>query len=71
MEDMKLMCGRCYDYVNHLNTPKCEEKPELRGNLGMYHCPECGAMLIGGIKHMLVCDLCLINQHPRFDRGID
>ena len=33
---------------------KCKEDPtKLKGQpIGMYHCPECGEMLIAGIPHL-------------------
>lgn len=32
---------------------KCPEKPELLAGapLGMYHCPECGCMVLAGLPH--------------------
>lgn len=29
----------------------CPEKPETNDN-GMYHCPYCGIMVIGGVEHI-------------------
>jgi hypothetical protein len=30
----------------------CEHKPELtEGPIGMYHCPECGKMVLAGMPH--------------------
>lgn len=63
-----LMCGRCYDEVLELFEPNCVEKPELRTNLGQYHCPECGAMLLGGLSHFQMCKRCIKRQHPVMDR---
>lgn len=68
------MCGRCYDglgYAEHgveLFTPTCTEKPEdTHGAIGMYHCPDCGAMILAGLPHPLVCARCRDKQHPDFD----
>ena len=38
----------------------CNEKPEaLKGApLGMYHCPDCGAMVLAGIEHPPLCEAC-------------
>ncbi len=65
----KLICGRCYDEVDILYAPICKEKPEeLAGApLGMYHCPDCGAMVLAGVPHPKVCLVCLSKQHPGFD----
>jgi len=33
-------------------TPKrCKYNPKKSGNPGMFHCPECGDMVIGGMAH--------------------
>ena len=58
---MSLMCGRCYDEVEELVSSGCSEKPELLVGqpLGMYHCPDCGAMVLAGIPHPPVCKKCL------------
>ena len=65
----KLICGRCYDEVDELLKPQCNEKPEkLVGTpLGQYHCPDCGAMVIAGIEHPDVCVRCRNRKHPGFD----
>lgn len=65
----KEMCGRCYDEVDELFPAMCAEKPEaLAGQpLGMYHCPDCGAMVIAGLPHPDVCVRCRYLQHPAFD----
>ena len=66
---MKLMCGRCYDLVYKLYPANCKEKPELLlgESIGQYHCPDCGAMLIAGVPHPELCELCLKRIHPIFD----
>jgi len=61
------MCGRCYDFVDEVFPPRCAERPERLTLLGMYHCPDCGAMLIGGLPHPDVCRPCLDERHPHFD----
>lgn len=54
---MSGMCGRCYDTVDELFDSGCNEKPELLVGvpLGMYHCPDCGAMVLAGIPHPPIC----------------
>lgn len=65
------LCSRCYDEVksNELFPPNCEEKPEklIGMPMGMYHCPDCGAMLLAGLEHGWLCKPCLERKHPRFD----
>ena len=65
------MCGRCYEVVSKVFTANCSEKPELlKGQpLGQYHCPDCGAMIIAGIKHPPMCKKCIDRKHPMFDEG--
>lgn len=67
---MATMCGRCYADDVELFVPNCVEKPEDIPSsvpLGMYHCPDCGAMILAGFPHPLLCQLCLKRQHPEFD----
>ena len=61
------LCGRCYD-EGPLEPAPCAEHPEQRdAALGMYHCPECGAMLLGGFPHFPLCHRCATRTHPQFD----
>ena len=64
-----MMCGRCYDEVDELVAPPCSEKPEtlLGLPLGMYHCPDCGAMVMAGIPHPDLCKPCAAGTHQQFD----
>lgn len=66
---MPLRCGRCYDEVDAVFPANCAEKPErlLGAPLGMYHCPDCGAMVIAGVSHWPLCQRCLDRTHPAFD----
>jgi hypothetical protein len=66
---IKPMCCRCYDEADELLPANCAEKPELlRGApLGMYHCPECGAMVLAGVPHGDLCRRCHDRKHPGFD----
>lgn len=66
-EEAAPMCGRCFADNMPLFPAKCAEKPELHTNLGMYHCPECGAMLMGGLPHFDLCQLCNDRHHPNYD----
>lgn len=55
------LCGRCYDdvKVEALVPASCSHNPEkTAGAIGMYHCPECGAMVLAGYPHPMVCALC-------------
>ena len=67
LPDPEKMCGRCYEEVDELFPPNCQEKSEEKGDLGMYHCPDCGAMILGGIPHPRLCKRCLDRKHPMFD----
>lgn len=66
---MKGMCGRCYDIEVEIFPANCAEKPEnLAGAaLGMYHCPDCGAMVLAGMPHPELCRVCIERRHPGFD----
>lgn len=63
-----MMCGRCYEEIETFPA-NCNEKPELlQGQpIGMYHCPDCGAMVLAGIPHPRLCKRCLDRKHPAFD----
>lgn len=63
------VCGRCYEETDKLYNSNCNEKPEslLGQPLGMYHCPDCGAMVIAGIPHPELCLACSKRLHPGFD----
>jgi len=69
MSSFKIMCGRCLECVDEVFDVTCTEKPEflLGAPIGQYHCPECGTMLIAGIKHPKVCLRCLEKRHPGLD----
>ena len=65
----KGICGRCYDAAD-VFPANCDEKPEalLGQPIGMYHCPDCGAMVMAGIPHPDLCKPCLDRKHPHFDK---
>lgn len=62
------LCICCLAENVKLSPARCAEKPEhLQGlPIGMYHCPECGVMLIAGLPHPDLCDSCQPNapHHP-------
>ena len=66
---MEPMCGRCYAEGVELFKANCAEKPErLIGEpMGMYHCPDCGAMILAGIPHPDMCKQCIERVRPGFD----
>jgi rubrerythrin len=67
-EDMGPICGRCCDSKVELYPANCKEKPEnTHGPIGMYHCPDCGTMVLAGFEHPWLCKLCLERKHPAFD----
>jgi hypothetical protein len=43
-----------------LYLSNCKEKPEdlVGQSIGMYHCPDCGVMVLAGIPHPKVCKAC-------------
>lgn len=67
-EDIGPLCGRCLA-DGELYPANCTERPELMGNapIGMYHCPDCGAMLLAGVPHPPLCAQCRDRTHPHFD----
>lgn len=64
------VCCRCLENTGPLFPANCEERPEsLRGApIGMYHCPDCGAMVVAGVPHGDMCQKCLDRNHPAFDK---
>lgn len=67
------LCGRCYARGKELFPTACAEKPEehIHEPLGMYHCPDCGAMLLAGMPHPEVCELCRDKKHPEYDAPLE
>lgn len=63
------LCCRCFE-EGEVFDASCNEKPEdLAGlPLGMYHCPDCGAMVLAGQPHPPMCKLCNDRQHPALDQ---
>jgi len=55
----KPICGRCFEERELFPAP-CQEKPELLLGqpIGMYHCPDCGTMLLAGFPHPYFCKDC-------------
>ena len=53
------MCGKCYK-EGEVFEAMCKEKPELLVDvpIGMYHCPNCGTMILAGMKHPKLCWEC-------------
>ena len=62
------ICGRCYDFVDDLYPAKCEPTLGINVPIGMYHCPDCGAMVLAGLPHPRLCIRCVEHKHPNFDR---
>lgn len=62
IDDNMVICGRCLRecMVMDMVEAPCKEDPaKLLGQpIGMYHCPECGSMLVAGIPHFRVCWWC-------------
>ena len=52
------LCARCGNWGT-IHPPKCRHKSELeQGAIGMYHCPDCGTMLMAGMNHFHLCQTC-------------
>lgn len=65
-------CGKCYKDNVELSSPSCAEKPETIGSavpMGMYHCPDCGAMLLAGLQHPDLCKDCQIEKFKECPDG--
>lgn len=60
-DNIGYICGRCSTETDQLYSSPCYENPEMWANsgLGQYHCPDCGTMIMAGIKHFKVCIDCL------------
>lgn len=70
LEGKMKLCGRCYGNADPLYPANCQEKPELLAGkpIGQYHCPDCGAMVLAGMKHPDMCKRCIDRAHPEFDK---
>ena len=55
------ICGKCYAEVDEVYPTRCNEKPEglIEQPLGIYHCPDCGAMVVAGLPHPYLCKECI------------
>lgn len=67
-----ILCARCYvevDSMDELFYSDCKEDPEKLSNsgVGMYHCPDCGTMILAGLPHPKVCKSCLERKTKGFD----
>ena len=53
------LCAECFTEKPLIDSG-CDEKPEERIGepIGMYHCPDCGMMLVSGFSHPKVCQEC-------------
>jgi len=61
------ICGLCFGDADQLFEAPCHERPEkVTGPIGMYHCPDCGMMLVAGFEHPTVCSGC----HQRIIREL-
>jgi uncharacterized protein YlaI len=63
------MCGRCYVEFEKTFPPNCSEDPEklINSGIGMYHCPDCGAMVLAGLPHPWMCKDCIDRNKKGFD----
>ena len=57
-DNMPVLCARCCSEAQLFPTT-CKHKPELQsGPIGMYHCPDCGTMVLAGSPHFYLCAKC-------------
>ena len=68
------VCGRCYEDVDELFEAHCTgwgaDPVQLCGMpIGMYHCPDCGAMVLACVPHPELCKRCLDRTHPEYIIG--
>ncbi len=64
---ISLMCGRCGEPVNKLFPATCPDPRQTFGAIGMYHCDECGTMVLAGFAHPGLCFRCANGIHPAYD----
>lgn len=66
----KYICGRCFKLADEVFPAPCDDKPELLAHapIGMFHCFDCGAMLIAGVPHPPLCEECL---SERLDKDVE
>lgn len=55
------LCIRCLVETNELFKAPCQEDPllQLGAPIGMYHCPDCDAMILAGFPHPKLCLKCI------------
>ena len=53
-----MLCAKCG--LKYSDKRECNEKPEnlLGAPTGMYHCPDCGEMVLAGLPHPYLCEKC-------------
>lgn len=55
------LCARCYSEDspgNHVEFACTHDPVRTQGAIGMYHCPDCGAMVLAGHAHGPICRHC-------------
>ena len=52
--EMVIPIGTVEAIIKHLKG-KCTHDPkQIKGPIGMYHCPECGEMVLAGMEHPIL-----------------
>lgn len=64
---LQSFCARCLDECVELHPAQCREDPRVSLARGMYHCPECGTMVLSGFEHPYLCKWCAALDHPLYD----
>lgn len=63
------LCARCMDELPEDQARQCGHDPrDVHGAVGMYHCPDCAAMVLAGLEHGPLCPTCAERRHPMYDR---
>ena len=55
-------CGKCLKEGPLFYAP-CPDPRRTQGPIGMYHCPECGIMVVAGLPHPMLCEECIDKIH--------
>lgn len=61
------LCARCGSAEEELFPTECRHKPEhTTAPIGMYHCPDCGTMVLAGSPHFYLCSGCNMEIHDSY-----
>ena len=66
------LCAICLEECAQVYNAPCNHKPEevpTTTPIGMYHCPDCGAMVVAGFAHPEICGPCRAALVGEAERG--